>query len=56
MPRDNPGSLPREDYAAVLSFFFRENGLAAGDVALPVELSALREIRLELNDAEPGGH
>jgi mono/diheme cytochrome c family protein len=55
MPKDNPGALPPEDYAAVLSFFFRENGLAAGDVALPVELRALRTIRLELNDAEQDG-
>jgi hypothetical protein len=55
MPKDNPGGLQPEDYAAVLSFFFRENGLPPGDVALPVELGALREIRLEPNDAAQDG-
>ncbi len=34
MPQDNPASLPREQYAAILAFLLKANGFPAGAKAL----------------------
>jgi len=47
MPRDAPGRLRPEEYAAILAFFLRENGLPEGEVELPAEESALEEFRFQ---------
>ena len=37
MPEDNPGRLKRREYAEILAYFFRMNGLPAGEEDLTVE-------------------
>lgn len=46
MPPAAPASLPRESYAAILAYIFQVNGLASGDVPLPVDADRLREMRI----------
>ncbi|MDA0205321.1 MAG: hypothetical protein O3A53_08185 [Acidobacteria bacterium] len=48
MPEDNPSSLKRSEYAAVLAYLFRLNGLPAGDTDLPNLLRKLKLIRIEV--------
>lgn len=58
MPFDNPGSLEREAYAAVIAYIFRLNGLPAGERALPAHADSLREITIQFEpgpDDGPGG-
>ena len=45
MPQDNPGSLKRKDYVDVAAYFFRMNGLPAGDAEMDV--NSVRHIRIE---------
>jgi hypothetical protein len=47
MPEDNPGSLKPEEYAEVLAYFLSARGLPAGAADLPVDLEALKQIRIE---------
>jgi mono/diheme cytochrome c family protein len=46
MPQDNPGGLQDEQYAAVLAYLLRLNGLPAGDQELGTEVPLLRQYRL----------
>jgi mono/diheme cytochrome c family protein len=46
MPEDDPGSLPPEDYAAVLAYIFSRYGLPSGATDLPVDQSSLEAIRI----------
>lgn len=58
MPFDNPGSLEREAYAAVIAYIFELNGLPAGDRPLPAHADSLREITIRFEpgpDDGPGG-
>jgi hypothetical protein len=48
MPKDAPGRLDPEQYAAVFSFILRENGLPAGTDELGADLEALGRHRLVL--------
>lgn len=48
MPQDNPGSLRRDEYAAVIAYIFQLNHLPPGDAPLPADTAALRRIRIEL--------
>ena len=45
MPGDHPGSLSREDNAAILAFILRANEMPAGDKDLPSEGESLARIR-----------
>jgi alcohol dehydrogenase (cytochrome c) len=45
MPQDAPGSLPPEDYAAVVAYLLQLNGRAPGDRALPADAAALASMR-----------
>jgi len=45
MPEDNPGRLKRREYIDIVSFFFQQNGLPAGDADL--ERDALGDIVIE---------
>ena len=44
MPNDNPGSLPRQQYADVIAYVMRLNGVAPSATELPVDESALRRV------------
>lgn len=45
MPADHPGSLSREDNAAILAFILRANEMPAGDKDLSTEGESLAKIR-----------
>jgi S-disulfanyl-L-cysteine oxidoreductase SoxD len=47
MPEDNPGSLKREEYAAILAYFISSRGLPPGAEDLPSDFEALQQIRIE---------
>ena len=47
MPMDSPGSLPPENYADVIAYFFRANQLPAGKSELPTTPEQLKLIRIE---------
>ena len=44
MPEDNPGSLAPEQYADVLAYIFKINGMPPGSTALEPTADALRNI------------
>ena len=48
MPMDNPGSLRPEDYADVISYFFRANAMPAGKDELDTNADHLKLIRITL--------
>ena len=54
MPDGNPGSLPREDYAAAMAYILKLNGLPAGTTPLAADSVALAGIKLVLPPAPPG--
>lgn len=47
MPQDGPGRLAPDEYAAVISYFFKINGLPEGEEELPTDDEALQRIRIE---------
>jgi len=47
MPEDNPGGLGRSEYADVLAYIFKLNGLPPGDEDLGSTKSALERIVIE---------
>lgn len=47
MPEDNPSSLKKRDYAAILAFLFSLNGIPAGETDLPSITRKLKQIRIE---------
>jgi len=47
MPKNDPGSLPPEDYAAVIAYLLQMNGMPAGNAALPTDTVALKAITLD---------
>ena len=53
MPFDNPGSLDRDEYAAVLAYLFELNDLPAGDRRLPASADSLRAFTIRFG--APGG-
>lgn len=46
MPFDNPGSLGRDEYAAILAYLFQLNDLPAGDARLPASADSLRGLTI----------
>ncbi len=54
MPDGNPGSLPREDYAAALAYILKLNGLPAGAAPLATDSVALAGVKLILPPAPSG--
>ncbi len=46
MPNDDPGSLTREEYAAVVAYMLELNGAAAGPAPLPSDDEALGRIQM----------
>jgi mono/diheme cytochrome c family protein len=47
MPEDRPGGLDRREYADVLAYIFKLNGLPHGQRELPPRLAALERIVIE---------
>ena len=47
MPIDNPGRLSREQYADIVAYLFKLNGLPAGDRQLPTDDEGLKKIPIE---------
>lgn len=47
MPMDNPGSLPPQNYADVLAYFFRANAFPPGKDELSIVADQLKLIRIE---------
>lgn len=47
MPKNSPGSLTSDEYAAVTAYILMLNGLPAGDEELPADTVAARRIRIE---------
>lgn len=45
MPQDRPGSLSPQEYASVVAYLLRLNGLRPGDVELPHDSEALERYR-----------
>ena len=46
MPMDNPGSLRPQDYADVITYFFRLNAMPAGKEELDTDAEHLKLIRI----------
>ena len=46
MPRDNPRSLSREDYAAVVAYILELGGAAAGTTPLPSDDASLDRVQI----------
>ena len=53
MPDGNPGSLPREEYAAAMAYIFKLNGLTAGAAPFTGDSTALANVKLILPAAPP---
>ncbi len=50
MPQSDPGSLPRQQYADLLAYFFKINALPAGTSEIGIEPDALKSIKVEAKD------
>ena len=48
MPNDEPGKLSRNEYAAIMAYLLKINGLPAGENELPNSDDALKTIMIEL--------
>ena len=47
MPMDSPGSLPPQNYADLVAYFFQANAFPAGKDELPTAAEQLKLIRIE---------
>jgi mono/diheme cytochrome c family protein len=47
MPKDNPGSLKPQEYADVMAYIFRLNGLPPGDLEMKGTARALKAVVIE---------
>jgi mono/diheme cytochrome c family protein len=47
MPQDNPGQLRRQEYADVLAYIFRLNGVPPGEAELPTDSESLHAITFD---------
>lgn len=47
MPKSDPGSLSLEEYAQVVAYVLKMNGMPAGPRELPADEAALKAIRLD---------
>jgi mono/diheme cytochrome c family protein len=52
MPIDNPGRLSREQYADIVAYMFKLNGLPAGEKPLPADDEGLKQVRIEPKQAK----
>ena len=47
MPKNDPGSLPPDEYAQVLAYLLKLNGMPAGPTELPTDSMLMKNIRFE---------
>lgn len=47
MPKDDPGSLEPKEYAQILAYILKKNGLPEGKAELPGDSAMLKKIRFE---------
>ena len=47
MPKTEPGSLSKEEYASIVAYILKLNGMPAGKQALPADTAALGKIRID---------
>lgn len=50
MPQSDPGSLPKQEYADLLAYFFKLNGLPSGKSEVGIDSAALKAIKVEAKD------
>ncbi len=48
MPKNEPGSLTPDEYAAIVAYILKLNGMPAGRQPLPADSAALDRIRIDL--------
>jgi hypothetical protein len=53
MPNDDPGKLPREDYANIVAYLFKVNKMPSGRKPLPSDIAGLKQIVIAVRDAPP---
>jgi mono/diheme cytochrome c family protein len=47
MPKTEPGSLSKEEYASIVAYILKLNGMPAGKQPLPADTAALGKIRID---------
>ena len=53
MPKNEPGSLAAEEYADVLTYILRLNGVPAGAVELPADTNRMKSVRVKMMPSAP---
>lgn len=53
MPNDDPGRLPREDYASIVAYLLKVNKMPSGRKPLPSDIAGLKQIVIAVSDAPP---
>lgn len=53
MPKNEPGSLAVEEYADVLTYILRLNGVPAGAAELPADTNRMKSVRVTLMPSTP---
>ena len=48
MPDDGPGKLPAQEYADIVGYMMKLNGVRPGPTALPTDAAALKAIKIQL--------
>ncbi|MEP6835124.1 MAG: c-type cytochrome [Gemmatimonas sp.] len=56
MPKDAPGTLDTDEYAKVLAYILRMNGMPAGTEDLPADKKLLKAIRIDAPVPKPSHH
>lgn len=52
MPDDAPGTLTAQQYADVIAYMFKLNGVPAGDTVLPTDDAAMKQIKVAIPNAK----
>ena len=53
MPKNEPGSLTPQEYASIVAYILKLNGMPAGKEALPSDAAALSKIRFDSPKKSP---
>ena len=53
MPKNEPGSLAIEEYADVLAYILRLNGMPAGADELPADANQMKSVRVQIMSSRP---
>jgi mono/diheme cytochrome c family protein len=47
MPKNDPGSLSRTEYASIIAYLFKLNGMPAGTTQLAPDAASLKKVRID---------